>query len=151
MAEIEGNGFRPTPSTAHVLYEAFISCVLRSNARSAARPHDHRVAQAALGHQLLDVRHLDRHERRQVLVAVLGDQDHVLEPMPRCSSSIRNCGSIVKMRPGSSVVGLQSADIVHLEADVVAEPARLCCGAVALDELRRRGLDALVGERDTTP
>ena len=53
---------------------------------------------------------------------------------------------MVKTRPGSKRVGLQAADVVHFEADVVAQAARVLAGAQALDHLRRRSLDALVGE-----
>src|SRR5690349_16463102 len=80
-----------------------------------------RVAEAGLFHQLLDRGNLDRHERREILVAGLRDEQHVLEPQAEpfvLDAELRLDG---EHAAGLEDGGLRAADVVHFHPDRVAE------------------------------
>ena len=80
------------------------------------------IAESLFGHQLLDVGNLDWHERRQILVAVLGDQNHVLKPdagVFLLDGHLRlNCEELAGFERW-----VASRDVVDLDTDRVSETA----------------------------
>src|SRR5579883_3237384 len=108
-----------------------------------------RLAQAVftVSHEALDIGYLDWDERREIFVAGIGDQDHVLE----AESEVQILNAHFRF-DGEDLPWLQgcggNADVVNFQTDSVAEDGTgsLALRTVGVYERDGRGLDLVIGE-----